>query len=151
MLGCECMIYDSLDNVGQYKGLFRNLDTVIEYLLSNSLEELPIGKTEIDGDYLFVNVVNNKLSKFEDSMFELHKRYLDMHINIVGCEEVLFTNYDESKINKKYDESEDYALQSGEVTARCKIDNKHFVICMLNEPHMPCIGIEDGTKKKNYI
>lgn len=35
------MIYDKLVNIGRYKGMNRNLDTAIDYILQNDLSALP--------------------------------------------------------------------------------------------------------------
>ena len=43
------MIYDILENLEQYTGLFDNLDTAIEYLAETDLDALPMGRTDIAG------------------------------------------------------------------------------------------------------
>ena len=47
------MIYDKLINMGLYKGMNRNLDTAIDFILSHNLNELPMGKTVVDGDNVY--------------------------------------------------------------------------------------------------
>ena len=44
------MLYDRLDNLEQYTGLFENLDTCIEWIMENGLDDLPMGRTEIQGE-----------------------------------------------------------------------------------------------------
>ena len=36
------MICDTLAHLGRYKGLHKNLDTAIDYLLSHDLSQLPL-------------------------------------------------------------------------------------------------------------
>ena len=50
------MLYDRLENIEQYTGLFENLDTAIAYIAEHDLDELPLGRTDIDGDKVFVKV-----------------------------------------------------------------------------------------------
>ena len=59
------MIYDKLSNLGLYKGMNPNLDTAIDYILSHDLNELPLGKTVVDGDNVYVNVMDAKASPVE--------------------------------------------------------------------------------------
>ena len=51
------MITDSILRLGQYRGLYKNLDTAIDFLAGCNLNELPDGTTQIDGSRVFVNVM----------------------------------------------------------------------------------------------
>ena len=50
------MIFDDLENLNQYYGLFDNLDKAIAYIDENGLDGLPDGRTDIDGDDVYVTV-----------------------------------------------------------------------------------------------
>ena len=49
------MIIGKLKNISRYKGISKNIDTAIDYILNNDLLALPKGKTIIDGDNVYVN------------------------------------------------------------------------------------------------
>ena len=54
------MIYDELKNVGRYRGLYPNLDVLIDWLdgrAPEDLRDLPLGRNEIAGDDVFANVM----------------------------------------------------------------------------------------------
>ena len=59
------MVVDSFDYIACYKGLHPNLDTAIEWLNSHTLDALENGKTIIDGDKVFVNVMDADLRDAE--------------------------------------------------------------------------------------
>ena len=48
------MICDALEHLNRYRGLHRNLDTAIDYLtayhVAHDLSDLPLGRTEVDGE-----------------------------------------------------------------------------------------------------
>ena len=44
------MLYDTLENLNQYTGLFPNLDKAIDFIEDNDVSALPLGRTEIDGE-----------------------------------------------------------------------------------------------------
>ena len=44
------MIYDTLNNLPNYLGMSDNLDAVIEFVMARDINNLPAGKTRIDGD-----------------------------------------------------------------------------------------------------
>ena len=55
------MIVDSFDYIACYKGLHPNLDRAIDWLNSHTLDALENGKTIIDGENVFVNVMDADL------------------------------------------------------------------------------------------
>ena len=80
------MITDILENLEQYRGLHKNMDTVIDFLKKCDLTALPDGKTVIDGERAFVNVMEADLREAEGAEYEYHKRYADLQIDISGSE-----------------------------------------------------------------
>ena len=52
------MIYDLLENIGRYRGICPNLDTAIRFLMDTDLNTLPTGKTEIDGDRVYLQIMD---------------------------------------------------------------------------------------------
>ena len=80
------MVTDNLENLEQYRGLHKNMDTVIDFLKKCDLAALPDGKTVIDGERVFVNVMEADLREAEGVEYEYHKRYADLQIDISGSE-----------------------------------------------------------------
>ena len=80
------MIVDSFDYIACYKGLHPNLDTAIEWLNSHTLDALENGKTIIDGENVFVNVMDADLRDADGAAFEYHRRYADLQIDLTGGE-----------------------------------------------------------------
>ena len=52
------MICDTLQHLGRYRGLHPNLDTAIDYLITHDLAALQLGRTEVDGDKVFINLLD---------------------------------------------------------------------------------------------
>ena len=52
------MICDALEHLNRYRGLHQNLDTAIDYLtayhVARDLYDLPLGRTEVDGENVFI-------------------------------------------------------------------------------------------------
>lgn len=146
------MIFDSVDNLYKYKGIYHNLDIAIDYVLSNNILQMDVGRYDISGNDIYMNVTQNNLQKESDCIFEVHQKYLDLHIEIDGREKIKFASYcDDGSIVREYDEMNDYALLKAIGNASCDLDNKHFAICMLGEPHMPCLKLDDDTYVKKAV
>ena len=67
------MICDTLEHLARYNGLHPNLDTAIDYLLPHDLSALPNGRTEVDGDEVFINVMDAALHPDAGYHPEYHK------------------------------------------------------------------------------
>ena len=83
------MICDALEHLDRYCGLHRNLDTAIDYLtayhVAHDLSDLPLGRTEVDGENVFINVMEADLSP-DSTRLEYHKKYADLQIDLTGGE-----------------------------------------------------------------
>ena len=80
------MLYDRLDNLEQYTGLFENLDTCIEWIMENGLDDLPMGRTEIQGEDIYVNVMECPAAEDSAVDFETHSKYMDLQIVLDGSQ-----------------------------------------------------------------
>ena len=72
------MICDTLDQLHLYKGFHKNLDTAIAFLAAHPLDTLPLGRTEVDGDEVFINVMDADLNPHTGSHAEYHRLYADL-------------------------------------------------------------------------
>ena len=86
------MICDTLDQLHLYKGLHKNLNTAIEFLAAHPLDTLPLGRTEVDGDEVFINVMDADLKPHTGSHAEYHRLYADLQIDLTGGEGWGYTN-----------------------------------------------------------
>ena len=133
------MISDNLSNIETYKGLYANLDEAIDFIRNGGLSKLKAGKNVIRGEEIYANLVEGKVIDEKDGVYEMHRHYLDLHIDVKGEEKVLFTDYVKENETHAYSEDGDYALLTGEATAGCQVDKDHFVLCMIGEPHKPYV------------
>ena len=106
------MICDTLEHLARYNGLHPNLDTAIDYLLTHDLSALPNGRTEVDGDEVFINVMDAALHPDAGYHPEYHKLYADLQIDITGGEGWGYTNEPGEEVGKdgfvfRYDEQRD--------------------------------------------
>ena len=143
------MIFDNIANIEKYKGIYKNLDTVIDFIKSDKLKTLKSGKNLIEGDDVYANCnMEAKTVNEKDGIYEMHKKYLDLHIDIEGSEKILFTDYSKDKETNSYNEESDYVLLNGNKNTECLLDKEHFAICMTEEPHMPCVRTDKDITSK---
>lgn len=136
------MIYDKLANMNLYKGLYPNLDLAIDYIANNDLSKLEVGKHEIAGKDVYVSVIELTGKAIATTPFEIHKKYLDIHVDITGCE-IIETGDMGHGTETSFDEGRDFGIVECENKVTTHLCPEDFYICMLDEPHKPACA--DGT------
>ena len=63
-----------------------NYVAAMEYIHTHDLNSLENGKHFLDGDNLFVNIVDTNLKTKEDARFEVHDRYIDIQVPLDKAE-----------------------------------------------------------------
>ena len=144
------MIYDKLSNMGLYKGMNKNLDTAIDFILSNDLHALPLGKTVVDGDNVYINVMDANAFPVEEREYEVHKNYMDIQMDLVGVERIDTGDYTTMKMGD-YNAEKDVAKATADDLAECLIGPGNFIICMAGEPHKPNIAVSEDTVLKKAV
>ncbi|MCM1233620.1 MAG: YhcH/YjgK/YiaL family protein [Ruminococcus flavefaciens] len=137
------MIYDKLTNISTYKGLYSNLDIAIEYLENQDLSELPMGRTEISGSQVFLNIMEASAAPSDERNFEIHRQYMDIQIDILGTEIIEIGDSEQMKITD-YNAESDFGKVICPPLTSCTMGSGNFILCMAAEPHRP--GIASGDK-----
>ena len=144
------MVYDKLSNLNNYKGFHKNLDKAIHFISTNDLSKLPLGKTSIDGDLVYINVMETKAQPLEERRYEVHKNYMDIQIDLVGTERIDTGDCHNVSL-ENYDQENDAAFADSEFMASCIVGPGNFVICMAREPHKPNIQVTEDTYLKKAV
>ena len=129
------MLVDSFDYIACYKGLHPNLDTAIDWLNSHTLDALENGKTIIDGENVFVNVMDADLRDAEGAAFEYHRRYADLQIDLSGGEHWGWAS--EGRPEGEFSTESDAGFASGPEHAGGELGEGRFVIFFPGELHKP--------------
>ncbi len=82
------MILDKLTAAQAYRGIHPRLDAVLDRLNEGFLATVGSETMQLDGDALYVTRFTYETLPLEDTFFEAHRRYLDVHLMIEGEERV---------------------------------------------------------------
>lgn len=85
------MIVDTLENLEKYAGLNPLFAQAIEFLKSHDLNALEVGKTELQGKNLVVNVAQTNPKTKEQAKLETHNEFIDIQIPLSGIETMGYT------------------------------------------------------------
>ena len=129
------MICDTLEHLARYNGLHPNLDTAIDYLLTHDLSALPNGRTEVDGDEVFINVMDAALHPDAGYHPEYHKLYADLQIDLNGSEHLGWAS--EGTEQGEFDEENDFGLRTGPEHCGMTLGGGRFAVFFPGELHKP--------------
>ncbi|WP_337899283.1 YhcH/YjgK/YiaL family protein [Mesomycoplasma ovipneumoniae] len=133
------MIYDKLENFSKYSCLNENFAKLAKYLKETDLAKLPLGKTVIDEDRIFVIHVDFESFDDTNALYEYHKRYADVHV-VLDEKEQYFFDFSEKLVNKvtDYSEENDVALYKKDSTRNLIRPLKgEFLIFLPGDAHLP--------------
>ena len=82
------MILDKLTAARAYRGIHPRLDAVLDRLNEGFLATVGSEAQKLDGDALYVTRFTYDTLPLEDTFFEAHRRYLDVHLMMEGEERV---------------------------------------------------------------
>ncbi|CAC13833.1 predicted coding region [Mycoplasmopsis pulmonis] len=133
------MIVDKLNNLNRYKNIHPNLDFVINWLKENSLDKLVEGKTLLKNDDVFVVKVKMDGYNLESGLYEVHKKYADLHIVVDPREDIYYAQEEELKnLKKEFDTAADIKLYALDTTRnKLSLNSNEFVFFFPGEAHGP--------------
>lgn len=140
------MIVGAREDLGRYRGLYRSLDVLIEWLESHDPAALPLGSNPIEGENVFANVMEATTRAAADAHFETHHRYMDLQIDLEGRESFLVA-FGPTTLVEPFNEQDDFELVDAEHTIAGDLDEGKFAIFMANEPHMPTVEYPGDGKR----
>ena len=117
----------------------RNLKDAVRYVLKNDLRSLPLGKTVVDGDRIFINKVCAETKTPDLLQYEEHHKYIDIQIDVDG-DETIYMLYTGATCTQPFDETGDCALYAAKrPDVVCHMNEERCVLCFPYELHMPCV------------
>ncbi len=141
------MIVDKLENIGQYASLSPLFAKAIEFLQGNKLEELPLGKMQLQGKDLLLNVTQTQPKTKETARIETHRNYIDIQIPVSDVEEMGYTpTVDCQPANAPYNAEKDITFYEGKTETYIKVKPGMFAIFFPQDGHAPGIT-PTGVKK----
>lgn len=142
------MIYCKLDRLGRYYGLGKNLDTAIRYLETQDLAALPLGKTVIDGDAVYVNRFDYET--VPHNMVEAHLSDIDIHIVLEGEEQVGVADISALQVTERNEEG-DLIDQEISFPCLCKLQPGNVLIVFPEDAHAPKLQCGQPSSVKKAV
>lgn len=144
------MIFGNINNLEEFSYLEKQIMECFAYAKSHNLASYEKGSHEIDGDRLFVNVVEYTTTTPEERFWEAHKNYLDVHVMIHGTEQIDL-NFIRNMDVKEFVEKDDFLPMEGEKNSSVILRDGDFLICYPGDGHRTAVAVDGPEQIKKAI
>jgi len=148
------MIFDTLANAAQYKGLHAGIDQVLEAAKAYTAENYPEKtKVVLDGDNVFMNMAAYETHSTEKAVFEAHQQYADVMVMIDGVETIYVKHTDKlSHVYQEYDPKIEALLADFDNDATpVRLEAGSFVVLLPQDAHSPGCHVDGPVNVKKII
>lgn len=144
------MILDSLQNSDLYVSLNPRFKKAFDFLNSTDLVNLPVGKIELDGSNLVVNVVEIDGKTPEEARMETHNNFIDIQVPVSKTETMgWIAGCSLKEVTAEYNPEKDLTFFADKATNFIKVLPLEFAIFFPTDGHQP--GIVEGKIKKVIV
>lgn len=145
------MIFDSLKNSALYYPLHPRFERAFALIAQTDWQAIEPGIHHLDGEDIYVNVMEVDLKKPVDAKLEVHDAYIDIQLLIRGREETFgwSERADVSKPLGEFDTEKDIQLFDDVPQTSYTLRPGQFTILMPEDAHAPMIG--EGRVRKIIV
>lgn len=144
------MIVCSVKDLEKYIALNKNFTTVVEYLKNNDIATLPLGRTDVCGDEVFISSQEFEGKTKEAAKLETHVKYIDIQMPFSTVENIGWRSLDNlTSPSQPYNENDDIAFFDEPSTSYVTLSPGECVIFFPEDAHAP--GIAEGKLRKAVI
>lgn len=129
----------------------RHWEQAFHFLKSANLQELPLGKQELEGEHLYVSVAEYFGKQKPDALYESHKKYIDIQYIIKGEEIMGLTTLDKVTVRTPYNEEKDIAFYDFDGGDYLKATPEKFFLFFPEDVHRPSITTGDSVLVRKIV
>lgn len=133
-------------------GLHPVLQQALTLAVAANPQEKTPGRYELQGDNIFMNVMQFATQSPEQKKAELHRAYIDIQVLLSGEERILFGMTDSARQCEEMHVEDDYQLCSQIADEQAMVLKPgRFVIFMPGEPHKPGCVVQAPMDIKKVV
>lgn len=132
----------------RYKGIHPRLDAVLERLNDDFLNSVGYETVKFEGDALYATRFDYETLPLEDTFFEAHRKYLDVHVMIEGSERVEIASPEALEM---FEHSGDFYAYRGEADQSLVIRPGEFLVVFPDDAHRIKICVHEIEKVSKVV
>ena len=144
------MVFGNIQNLKDFSWLEPQVRKCFAYAKENDLISYEKGSHPIEGDDLFVNIVEYETTTPENRFWEAHRQYLDLHVMLRGPEQI-DVNFIQNMEQKEFVEKDDFLPLEGEPNSHVVLNAGDFLLCYPADAHRTAVQVEAPATIKKAI
>ncbi|MES2279755.1 MAG: YhcH/YjgK/YiaL family protein [Bacteroidota bacterium] len=141
---------DAAEFARQYAANKDQWDKAFAYLKNTDLDKIPPGKYPIEGTDLFASVSESPTKDFDKTLWESHRKVIDLQYVIQGAEKISVFPVANAKVTVPYDEAKDVARYEADGTVYTAVPGTFFLF-FPSDAHRPSIKADGFDKDKKIV
>jgi biofilm protein TabA len=134
------MILDALSSSARYAGLHRHFPAAFAWCGSPEAGTAADGRYPLNGEQLIVIVESGQTRPPEHKLFESHRRYIDIQVNLSGSEIMEWMPASTLSVRDDFAPDGDIRFyhHPADLPTRLLVQPRHFAIFYPSDAHKPC-------------
>lgn len=144
------MVFGNIRDRKDFSWLEEVVGKCFDYAAANDLLSYEKGSHPIDGDELFVNIVEYETTTPENRFWEAHRQYLDLHFMLRGPEQI-DVNLIDNMEQKEFVEKDDFLPLEGNPNSHVILNAGDFLLCYPADAHRTAVQVGAPAAIKKAI
>lgn len=144
------MVFGNIRDLNDYGYLEEEVLKCFAYAKEHDLMEFEKGSHKIDGDNLFVNIVEYETTVPENRFWEAHRQYLDLHLMLKGSEQI-DVNFIDNMEQKEFVPKDDFLPLEGNPNSHVVLTEGDFLLCYPKDGHRTAVQVKESVMIKKAI
>jgi YhcH/YjgK/YiaL family protein len=148
------MLICNIDQLASQVKLNEKMQKAIDFLKKTDLNNLPNGRTEIDGEAVYAKVFEYETISWDEVKYEAHEKYIDLQYVISGKEAMGYIDVRKLKKTDEYNPQKDVVhgtpFPAKDVSWTVLTENE-LAVCYPIDAHAPKGVVETPEKIKKII
>ena len=134
------MVFGNIRDRKDFGWLEGVIGKCFDYAAANDLLSYEKGSHPIDGEELFVNIVEYETTTPENRFWEAHRQYLDLHFLLRGPEQI-DVNFIDNMEQKAFVEKDDFLPLEGDPNSHVVLNAGDFLLCYPADAHRTAVQV----------
>lgn len=135
------MICGNIKDALRYRGIHPNLDLALEHVNMDFLSTLGDERVFLKGEDVYVFKVNLQTKPDEETFYENHRKYIDIHVVLEGVEKMNIDIPENLEMYREQPETDAY-FYHGDMGETVILTPDKFLVAFPEDAHKTCGMIE---------
>ena len=135
------MVFGNISDLKDFSWLEEGVQKAFEYAKTHDLLSYEKGRHDIDGENLFVNIVEYETTAPENRFWEAHREYLDLHFMLRGPEQI-DVNFIQNLRQEEYVPKDDFLPLFGDPNSSVVLNEGDFLLAYPADAHRTAVAVD---------